>query len=159
MGLSKVDLLLMYLVENPCASNQQIASSMGMGESYVRTTISRQKQRGWLLISGHGENRRIEVLKHITADENKDQQKRIAEEVLDVQLKFFREAATFKKRLRVGNEIRELRKTIPGIGLAIADEMIEFYVDDLKQTEDAIEVEKISREIRMLLPELQGGKN
>lgn len=155
--MTKVDKILLYIKEHPNTSNQEIGEALGMSSDYVKAAISKQKKRGWVKIIGHGGDRHIEVLKPFTAEENKEKQREIAQSVLDVQLKFFREATNFNKRLRVGNEIRELRKAVPGIGLAIADELIEHYVEDLKQTENIVEVEKISREIRMLLPELQEG--
>ena len=155
--MSKVDTILFYIKEHPNASNQEICEALGMSSNYVKAAISKQKKRGWVNITGRGEHRHIEVLKPFTAEENKEKQREIAENVLEVQLKFFREATNFNKRLRVGNEIRELRKAVPGIGLTIANELIEHYVEDLKQTDNIVEVEKISREIRMLLPELQEG--
>lgn len=155
--MTKVDEMLFYLKEHPKATNQEVAEALGISSDHAKGAIAKQKKRGWLVITGRGENRHIDVLKPFTAEENKEKQKQIGEEVLGIQLRFFRDATHFKKRLRVGNEIRELRKTVPGIGLTIADELIEYYVDDLKQTDDIVEVEKISREIRMLLPELQEG--
>lgn len=61
------DRLLRYLSENPNAKNAEIANAVGTSSTAIKTFLCRYKSRGWLEITGYGENRTIKVLK---PDEN-----------------------------------------------------------------------------------------
>lgn len=61
--MSLKDKMLLYLLENPKATNEALAEEFEIKESYVKTIISKLKASNRIRVEGQGNNRKIEVLK------------------------------------------------------------------------------------------------
>ncbi|EAC3152228.1 winged helix-turn-helix domain-containing protein [Listeria monocytogenes] len=60
------DKILFYLIENPRATNDEVATSCGIQENHAKVTISKLKAKGVIEVSGQGDKRSISVLKEPT---------------------------------------------------------------------------------------------
>lgn len=60
------DKIIFYLMENPKATNSDIANFCEIQENHAKVTISKLKSRGHIEISGQGASRIITVLKEPT---------------------------------------------------------------------------------------------
>ncbi|EJE1188719.1 winged helix-turn-helix transcriptional regulator [Listeria monocytogenes] len=57
------DKILLYLIDNPNATNKEIAEIMEAKESNIKVEISRLKSKEFIEVKGTGANRTIAVLK------------------------------------------------------------------------------------------------
>ncbi|EUJ25789.1 hypothetical protein MFLO_14762 [Listeria floridensis FSL S10-1187] len=57
------DKILLYLIENPQATNKEIADHTRIKESHAKTEISKLKSSGHIATTGNGSGRKFQVLK------------------------------------------------------------------------------------------------
>ncbi len=99
------DKIIFYLIENPKATNSDIANFCGIQENHAKVTISKLKSRGDIEVSGQGDKRTITVLKEPAVKLNKkeryNRQLDFLEEIMfsDVDPKYRLEASAQHIRL------------------------------------------------------------
>ncbi|EAH0316798.1 hypothetical protein IBM02_001511 [Listeria monocytogenes] len=99
------DKIIFYLMENPKATNSDIANFCEIQENHAKVTISKLKSRGHIEISGQGASRTITVLKEPTVKLDKkeryNRQLDFLEEIMfsDVDPKYRLEASSQHIRL------------------------------------------------------------
>ncbi|EUJ48628.1 winged helix-turn-helix transcriptional regulator [Paenilisteria rocourtiae] len=65
------DKILFYLIDNPKATNLEIATHCNIKEDHAKVTISKLKTKEWIEVSGQGDKRTISVLREPTVKVDK----------------------------------------------------------------------------------------
>lgn len=110
--MSRKTAVLDYLLTNPFATNEEIASAVNINEDYAKVIISRLKNDEKIEITERTEGDELENKRYIeviSLEAEKPNLKRdIYKSMLDVFIEDFENAGTFDERLEIGKVVIRL---------------------------------------------------
>lgn len=98
-----------YLVDNPRATNRDIADDLGIDRNVARVYVNRLKVKSLIDVRFEGATRVCEIAKEFpttTPRKPKTYKQEVYYELVEGYRQDFRECVTFDERLKVGREIR-----------------------------------------------------
>lgn len=107
--VSELERLYNYLMDNPTASNTEIADALGMSYGAAKSYVHRLKSKGLIEIGYEGTSRVCTITKEYpiqSVRKPRSYKQEVYVELVEGYREDFRECVTFEERLKVGREIR-----------------------------------------------------
>lgn len=111
--VTKTDMILECLRQNPEMSNQELAEAVDMDVRCIRSTLTKLRQKNFIVQTGQGEKRHISVMVESTAGAvPADYKKEMLKSMCDCYYEDFLAAELYTERVEIGKMICRILEKI-----------------------------------------------